>query len=183
LPARSANHKREEAMQQSPTRHRNRAALVLGAGLLTLSACAHTSSENTGAYAPPSAPYSGGLAPPDNAFSSTSGRRQDMAYSAPYSGGESAAPSAFAPPKEVSVSFAPGSATLDARSQRALDEIVSSLQQHSIDIATIVEDGGEQVGPNGDLDRERQRAVREYLRKRGVSEQVVHIQARDPNGG
>jgi outer membrane protein OmpA-like peptidoglycan-associated protein len=83
----------------------------------------------------------------------------------------------------VSVSFAPGSATLDARSQRALDEIVSSLQQHSIDIATIVEDGGEQVGPNGDLDRERQRAVREYLRKRGVSEQVVHIQARDPNGG
>jgi len=170
-------------MQQSSTRHWNRAALVLGAGWLTLSACAHTGSESTSAYAPPpSAPYNGGMAPPDSAFHSTSGRSQTMAYGAPFGHVGIPAPGTLLPTAEVSVSFAPNSAALDARSQRTLDGIVDSLQQHSIDIATVVEHGSEQAGPNCELDRERQGAVREYLRKRGVSEQVVLIHARGPNG-
>jgi hypothetical protein len=72
---------------------------------------------------------------------------------------------------------------MDAQSERALDEIADSLQQRAVDVATIIEEGSGHVGPNCELDRERQRAVREYLQKRGVTEQVVRVLARAPNGG
>lgn len=215
-------------MSRTQARRYFRAALVMGAGLLSLSACAHSHVETVGTYRPPSAPFHGGLVLTESDLASESERRYGLAsaregtdhapysapfhgglslppdsgrstarvaerdteadgsgalhatYSAPFHGGAPPVPGTFAQPTQVTVSFASDSAALNARSQRALDQIASSLQQRDIDRATVLEDGGEQGESSRALQRERLRAVREYLRRHGVSQQVVDIQARAP---
>jgi outer membrane protein OmpA-like peptidoglycan-associated protein len=214
---RSVNNKREEAMERTTATNWTRLAAVLGAGLLTLSACTHTMAES--AYARPSAPFHGGLVLADSDLESAAdsrdreasephvgaytapfnggiplpereavagtrdgGSKLHAAYSAPFHGGSIPVQTASVQPTQVTVSFSSDSAALDTRSQRALDEIADSIRQHTIDSATVVEAGADKERPSRELELRRLRAVREYLRRHGVSEHVVQVQTPAPHG-